>query len=98
MSRSARQIPLALALALALSLAPGCRSKDAGAKYAEARKEYDELLFSGKRLSDPEYDEVIAHLREVPDGTPQHAKAQELAARILRARAPRPPIPLASPG
>jgi len=98
MSRSARQTPILLACALALFLLADCRSQDAEAKYAEARKEYDALLFAGHLPTDPEFDGVIARLREVPDGAPQHAKAQELVARILRARAPRPPIPLATPG
>ncbi len=97
MSRS-RQTPIAVACALALSLWAGCRANDPEAKYAEARKQYDDLLLTGHRPTDPEFDGVIARLREVPEGAPQHAKAQELVARILRARAPRPPIPLATPG
>ncbi|MBI3185356.1 MAG: hypothetical protein HYZ28_24725 [Myxococcales bacterium] len=85
------------ALLALLMLLSGCR--DEGAQVFErARVRYEALLAEGRRLEDPAFDEVLAELRRVPEGSRASVEARRLEGAIERGRASRIGRPLASAG
>src|SRR5512140_156591 len=94
------RVSCAVALALAIWLAACRRSPDAAATEAfdQGSRRYRALVLDGISPADRAFDEVLAKLDEIPQGSRHRAQADQIRHAILAARAPRPPAPLVLQG
>jgi hypothetical protein len=79
-----------------LLVASGCH-RTLDDPFAHAKARYQQLLDEGARPTDPRFDSVVEELKQVPASSPNHGQAVKMIAAVERARAPRPPAPLAVP-
>jgi hypothetical protein len=66
--------------------------------YPKARAQYEQLVLSGARPTDPRFDPVVKELEQVPATSPNRPEAEKLLAAIHAGRGTLPPKPLAVPG